>query len=212
MSVAIICQVLAGFASPLALNRILSYAYIMFLYVGTNLIRFIESNGQGASINPWLWILCLFFGPITRSIAFEWYYFTSSKAHVLTEGLLTQLVFEHSLRIRFKAEGSKESGPSTVQSASPIVTPETQSVEGTTALEGSDTQSDTTANSTKGKTKADSSATKSAAAKDKKEEEKKKDNLVGRINTLVTVDLQNIVNANHFLTVGKSRTNSIFGH
>ena len=125
-----------------------------------------------------------------------------TRALALTEGLLTQLVFEHSLRIRFKAEGSKEKSPSTVQSASPIVTPETQSVEGSMPLEGSDTQSDTMASSTKGKAKVDSSATKSAAAKDEKKEDKK-DNLVGKINTLVTVDLENIVNAKDFLMIGK---------
>ena len=126
-----------------------------------------------------------------------------TRALALTEALLTQLVFEHSLRIRFKAEGSKESSPSTVQSASPIVTLETRSVEGSTTLEGSDTQSDTTASSTKGKAKADSPGAKSAAAKDEKKEEKKKDNLVGKINTLVTVDLENVVSAKDFLMVGK---------
>ena len=124
-----------------------------------------------------------------------------TRALALTEGLLTQLVFEHSLRIRFKAEGSKENSPS---STSPTVTPETQSVEGSTTLEDSDARSDITASSTKGKAKADSSsATKSAAAKDEKKEEKKKDNLVGKINTLVTVDLENVVNAKDFLMVGK---------
>ena len=126
-----------------------------------------------------------------------------TRALALTEGLLTQLVFEHSLRIRFKAEGSKENSPSTVQSASPTVTPETQSVEGSTIPEDSDARSDTTASSTKGKAKADFSPTKSAAVKDEKKEEKKKDNLVGRINTLVTVDLENVVNAKDFLMVGK---------
>ena len=166
------------------------------------LIRFIESDGQGASINPWLWILCLFFGSIIRSISSHWYYFISTRAFVLTESLLTQLVFEHSLRIRFKAEGSKENSPSTVQSTQPIVTPESQSVEGSTTLEGSDTQSDTVASSTKGKAKSDSSAIKSAAAKDEKKEEEK-NNLIGRINTLVTVDLENVVNAKDFLMVGK---------
>ena len=132
------------------------------------------------------------------SIASQWYIFMGTRALALTEGLLTQLVFEHSLRIRFKAEGSKENSPSTVQSASPVATPDTQSVEGSTAVEGSDTQSDTTAGSTKGKGKADSSTSKSAAAK-----EEKKDNLVGKINTLVTVDLENVVSAKDFLMVGK---------
>jgi ABC-type multidrug transport system fused ATPase/permease subunit len=184
MSIAIIFFVLASFASPLALNGILS---------------FVESNGQGASINPWFWIFCLFFGPIIMSISAQWYIFMGTRALALTEGLLTQLVFEHSLRIRFKAEGSKENSPSTVQSSS--VAPETHSVEGSAVLEDSDTHSDTTASSTKGKGKADSYATKSVAAKDENKEEKK-DNLVGMINTLVTVDLDNVVSAKDFLMVG----------
>ena len=134
------------------------------------------------------------------SISSQWYIFMGTRALALTEGLLTQLVFEHSLRIRFKAEGSKEKSFSTVQS--PIITPDTQSIEGSTALEGSDTQSDTTAGSTKGKGKPDSVATKFSSAKDEKEEEKK-DNLIGKINTLVTVDLENVVGAKDFLMVGK---------
>ena len=164
------------------------------------LTRFVESNGQGASINPWFWVLCLFFGPIIMSISSQWYIFMGTRALALTEGLLTQLVFEHSLRIRFKAEGSKYNSPS--QLAAPIISPETQSVEGSTVLEESDTQSDTTASSTKGKAKADFSATKSAAARDEKKEGKN-DNLVGKINTLVTVDLENVVSAKDFLMVGK---------
>ena len=116
---------------------------------------------------------------------------------------MTQLVFEHSLRIRFKAEGSKENSPSTVQSAPSTVTPESQSVEGSTTLESSDTQSDTAASLTKGKAKADSSTTKSAAAAKDEKKEEKKDNLVGMINTLVTVDLENVVSAKDFLMVGK---------
>jgi hypothetical protein len=134
------------------------------------------------------------------SISAQWYIFMSTRALALTEGLLTQLVFEHSLRIRFKAEGPKENSSSTVQSAS--LTPETQSLEASTTLEDSDAQSDTTANSTKGKGKGNSSTTKSVIAKDEKKEEKK-DNLVGRINTLVTVDLDNVVSAKDFLMVGK---------
>jgi len=109
------------------------------------------------------------------SICFQWYIFMGTRALARTESLLIQLVFEHSLRIRFKAEESKEDGPS-----------ESQSVEGSTILEGSDTRSDTTS-STKGEAKT----------------EKKGDNLIGRINTLVTVDLDNVVGAKDFLMVGK---------
>lgn len=133
------------------------------------------------------------------TISAQWYIFMGTRALALTEGLLTQLVFEHSLRIRFKAEGSKENTPSV---SSTVTTPETQSIEGSTTLEDSETRSDIATSSTKGKGKADSSTAKPVAAKDENKEEKK-DNLVGRINTLVTVDLENIVSAKDFLMVGR---------
>jgi hypothetical protein len=38
----------------------------------------------------------------------QWYLFIATRTLVRTEGLLTQLVFEHSLRIRLKAEASNE--------------------------------------------------------------------------------------------------------
>ena len=119
----------------------------------------------------------------------------ATRALACTDGLLTQLVFEHTLRIRFKAEGSREDDPSTV----PVDTSEAQSIEESTSLETSSTQSNVTVNSnpTKGKAKADDSTAKSVGRKEKK------DNLIGRINTLMTVDLKNIVSARDFLMVSK---------
>ena len=120
----------------------------------------------------------------------------ATRALACADGLLTQLVFEHSLRIRFKAEGSREDDPSTV----PVDTSEAQSVEGSTPMEASSTQPNaaTDSNAKKGKAKADDSTAKSAGRKGKK-----KDNLIGKINTLVTVDLKNIVSARDFLMVSK---------
>ncbi|KAF8803422.1 multidrug resistance-associated ABC transporter [Phlegmacium glaucopus] len=158
MSLAVIFEVVASFAPPLAINR---------------LLYFIESGGKGATINPWFWVLCLFLGPIILSISSQWYMFMSTRALACTESLLTQLVFEHSLRIRLKAEGPTEDGPS-----------ESQSVEGSTMSED-DTESDTTS-STKGEGK----------------KGKNRKNLIGRINTLVTVDLENVGAAKDFLMVG----------
>lgn len=119
----------------------------------------------------------------------------ATRALACADGLLTQLVFEHSLRIRFKAERSREDDPPTV----PVDTSEAQSVEGSTPMEASSTQPDaaTDSNAKKGKAKADDSTAKSAGRKEKK------DNLIGKINTLVTVDLKNIVSARDFLMVSK---------
>ena len=49
-----------------------------------------------------------------ESFGRQWYIFTATRMLVHTEGLLTQLIFEHSLRLRMKAEvsGNSDSGPS----------------------------------------------------------------------------------------------------
>ncbi|KAH7904045.1 hypothetical protein BJ138DRAFT_980496, partial [Hygrophoropsis aurantiaca] len=65
---------------------------------------YIETDGKGAIIRPWIWIAWLFFGPMANSISFQWYIFLATRTLVRTEGTIIQLVFSHSLRIRMKAE------------------------------------------------------------------------------------------------------------
>ena len=73
-----------------------------------NLFRssYLETDGVNAKIRPWFWILWLFLGPLMASFSFEWYIFLVTRALVRTEALLTELIFEHSLRIRLKADVS----------------------------------------------------------------------------------------------------------
>ena len=78
---------------------------------------------------------------------------------MLTEGLLTQLVFEHSLRIRLTAEGSEKA---------------VQEVRA-------------------------NDATSAAARLPKLEAKEGGENLIGKINNLVTTDVTNIVEARDFL-------------
>jgi hypothetical protein len=63
---------------------------------------YIETSGHGAVARPIVWILVLFLGPTIGSLAMQFYIFTSTRALVRTEALLTQLLFDHSLRIRMK--------------------------------------------------------------------------------------------------------------
>ena len=39
------------------------------------LLQFLETNGENATVRPWTWIVWLLFAPIIRSIAFQWYTF-----------------------------------------------------------------------------------------------------------------------------------------
>ncbi|KAF9449105.1 multidrug resistance-associated ABC transporter [Macrolepiota fuliginosa MF-IS2] len=127
----VVLQATGNFFSPVAIRMILDY---------------LETGGRDARIKPWFWIACLFVGPMMISLARQWYIFVATRMLVHTEGLLTQLVFEHSLRIRMKAEASD---------GSENPTSETKTV--------------------------------------------KADNLVGKINNLVTTDMVNVVEARDFL-------------
>ncbi|KAL0959261.1 hypothetical protein HGRIS_014532 [Hohenbuehelia grisea] len=91
-SVLLVLNVVAGFASPVAVNR---------------LLNFIEKSGQNATMRPWVWISWLFFGPFLASVTIQWYEYITSGINLRIESLLTELLFEHALRIRMRStEGS----------------------------------------------------------------------------------------------------------
>ncbi|KAG2023135.1 ATP-binding cassette transporter [Coprinopsis cinerea AmutBmut pab1-1] len=192
-------QVLAGFASPLGVKY---------------LLRYIETNGAGATIKPWFWILWLFLGPFIASLAFQWYIFIATRTLVRTEGILTQLIFEHALRIRVKAEApedlaTKTPGPVTPDSASAPGTPIEPSELGTDHSHLA-TDSTLVASSSEGTFKPTGSDSGTDAALDAAsmkpasqhdDGSSNAQNLVGKINNLVTTDLNNIVDARDFLYI-----------
>ena len=174
---------------------------------------YLETGGADTSIRPWFWIFLLFVGPIVKNICWQWYIFIVMRTIVRTEGLLTQLVFEHSLRIRLKAEASNEKIEE--DNLAVIVTEDDVSVTKGTFVDSnpderasqssqastpisrnfsSDSRS-TSNGPVKGK---DSSTLKNdikSATKDKKE------NLIGKINNLVTTDLGNIIDGREFILI-----------
>ncbi len=90
---------------------------------------------------------------MTVSLTRQWYIFVATRMLVHTEGLLTQLIFEHSLRIRIKAETSD---------------------------------------------RPDNPSSKSISLRHE-HRRPKADNLVGKINNLVTTDMINVVEARDFV-------------
>ena len=126
---------------------------------------------------------------------------------VRTEGLLTQLVFEHSLRIRLKAEGSNDKNKDT---GTAIGTPDSASVaEGTAVDSNSDeggSQPSRASTTESGDSSSDSPSTSkrkdySSTLKSDTKPTKDKQNLIGKINNLVTTDLGNIVDGRDFLII-----------
>ncbi|KAJ7164522.1 hypothetical protein C8R46DRAFT_1193124 [Mycena filopes] len=108
MSVLLAVAALSLFVSPLAINRILNH---------------LEDPTADALMKPWLWIILLFLGPLTYTLASERQTFVGTRAAAQANALLTQLVFEHALRVRIKASAS---APSTTQPASAASTTQTQ--------------------------------------------------------------------------------------
>lgn len=162
---------------------------------------------------PWFWVAWLFFGPLLNSVCRQWYIYINTRTLVRTEGLITQLVFEHSLRIRMKAGGSHDDIKDNTDTV--IGTPETRSLDGNSsnveiinAAKATSSHEATYAASTpvlgedpkitKHTTKVDLSKQPTVT------DSKKGDNLIGKINNLVTTDLNNLVDGRDFLIFGIS--------
>lgn len=139
-----------------------------------------------------------------------------TRALVRSEGIITQLVFNHALRIRMKAELPAEGTSSASNPSTTIPSPDNASVVdqpvSAEASESSNSSGDETlaqgcstsiksaTESSKGKQKAKDSQ----PAEDKAvPKEAAADNLVGKINNLVTTDLNNITEARDFLFLCK---------
>ncbi|KAH9019338.1 hypothetical protein EDB83DRAFT_2508436 [Lactarius deliciosus] len=167
------------------------------------LLRYLETHGEGAVVRPWVWVAYIFLGPTLGTIAFQWYNFIATGTFVRVTAIVTQLVFEHALRIRVKAETSPspEATPiSTPEGCSEATTPDSGSVVDINIVseeagESGETQSEQwtiAASSVKGERKEEASGSDSDNAGGSS-------NLVGKMNNLVSTDLENIVDGRDFL-------------
>ncbi|KAH8977506.1 hypothetical protein EDB92DRAFT_772241 [Lactarius akahatsu] len=178
--------------------------------VGMNqLLRYLETRGEGAVVRPWVWVTYLFLGPALGTIAFQWYIFIATGTLVRVTAIVTQLVFEHALRIRVKAETSPS--PAATPDATPEVgseatTPDSGSVieinivseeAGGSSEETRSEQSTIAGSSIKGKQKEEAPGSDSGRESDY--EPGDSSNLVGKMNNLVSTDLENIVDGRDFL-------------
>ncbi|KAI9449922.1 hypothetical protein BJY52DRAFT_1215702 [Lactarius psammicola] len=194
LAILVVIRVFSSLMAPLGMNQ---------------LLRYLETRGEGAVVRPWVWVAYLFLGPALGTIAFQWYIFIATGTLVRVTAIVTQLVFEHALRIRVKAETS--SSPATTPTATPEVcseagTPDSGSVvdvnivsedAGGSSEETRSEQSTITASSIKGKRKEEAPGSDSGESEDK--ELGDSGNLVGKMNNLVSTDLENIVDGRDFL-------------
>lgn len=116
--------------------------------------------------------------------------------------MITQLVFEHALRIRMKSEPS-ESPPSLSQPSTSVPTPDNASIAEFASGHSPDGTEATAGTSTTLASEATPSEADKASIKgeEKKPAGEKGGNLVGKINNLVSTDLNNIIDGRDFLMI-----------
>ncbi|KAH9986083.1 hypothetical protein BJV74DRAFT_845474 [Russula compacta] len=189
LAILIIVRVVSTLMAPFGMRQLLNY---------------LETHGEGVVVRPWVWIACLFLGPVLGTIAFQWYIFVGTGTLVRASAIVTQLVFEHALRIRVKAETSSSTTTTpavTPEARSEVTTPDNVSiaediiVSEATGRSGEGNGLSTKSSSIKGKQKEDSPAT--PVGDD--EDAAKSSNLVGKMNNLVSTDLENLVDGRDFL-------------
>ncbi|KAI0768310.1 P-loop containing nucleoside triphosphate hydrolase protein [Trametes elegans] len=176
-----------SFAAPISVNQLLKY---------------LESDRTGTGIQPWFWILLFFVGKLLEDISYQWFSYNQACYYRLSlriQAIVTELVFEHSLRIRIKAEAS-DTVEATSGGTTAVATPdvgsqvvsessETEDLQ-TGGVEHTD-QNPVSGSGSTGKGKStqpaavemeSNAATSNTGGKD----------LVGRINILVSSDLSNL--------------------
>ncbi|OSD00626.1 P-loop containing nucleoside triphosphate hydrolase protein [Trametes coccinea BRFM310] len=201
-----ITAVIGAFAAPISINQLLQY---------------LESGRAEAPIKPWFWLALFFSGRLFKDVSDQWFIYYTTRLSVRIQAIVTELVFEHALRIRMKADTDDSSNAAESNSSTAVATPDNASQlspEGTqdggsAASEedssGEATHSATASSSTaaapatsdsgKGKAKArpDDDASAKKGSEEAKPDSAKKDpsrHLVGRINNLVSSDLNNLEN------------------
>ncbi|EEB95800.1 hypothetical protein MPER_05175, partial [Moniliophthora perniciosa FA553] len=93
MAAVIQIKALSAFASPLAMNQLLVY---------------LQTADGHHTIRPWFWILLLLIAPVFDTVSVNWFMFLAQRTLVRAESLLTELLFEHALKIRIKAASGSE--------------------------------------------------------------------------------------------------------
>ncbi|KAH9967588.1 hypothetical protein BC827DRAFT_1264378 [Russula dissimulans] len=176
--------------------------------IGMNqLLRYLETHGEGAVVRPWVWIVYLFLGPAIGTICFQWYIFISTATLMRFTAIGTQLVFEHGLRVRVKVETSSSTRTTptlTPEAHSEATTPDNVSIVSDITLGSFGSRSGeggslTTSSCIKGKQKEASPASPTSDLDN--EDPGRSSTLVGKMNNLVSTDLDNIIEGWDFLVV-----------
>ena len=157
---------------------------------------YVAHGSKDAKFKPFVWIVLLFVGPTIASLSFQYYIFLMTRALVRTESLLTQLLYDHALRLRMRDSTADEDEKETEETNGngPIINvedvdgPETN---GRVSTNGSTEVG--TAEMTKGKETDKQIEAEKEAAKSGGQ------GLAGRINVLMSADIESVVEGESLL-------------
>lgn len=96
MAILLAMKALSAFLSPIAINRLLLY---------------LETDSEPQVVRPWVWLVALFAGPAFGSMTWGMYLFITARLIVRTEAVITKLVFDHALKIRFTEQSNTPAKP-----------------------------------------------------------------------------------------------------
>ncbi|OSD00621.1 P-loop containing nucleoside triphosphate hydrolase protein [Trametes coccinea BRFM310] len=205
-----IASVIGSFAAPMSINQLLHY---------------LESGRAETPIKPWFWIALFGFGRLFKDVSDEWFMYYSMRLSVRSQAIITELVFEHALRVRMKADTSDSHDVAESNSSIAAPTPDNSSqiaTEGTQEASsvgrddtGGDASRPATASSSmaappassfsKGKPQSTSdhetrARTNADAARPAVEKKDRSRHLIGRITNLMSSDLNSLENFGMFST------------
>ncbi|WVR03866.1 hypothetical protein IAU60_000864 [Kwoniella sp. DSM 27419] len=164
--------------------------------IGINqLLDYLEKDGVGFTIRPIVWVVFLFLGPTIGSLTIQLYVFTTTRCLVRSEALLTQLLFDHALRLRMKDAIEEETKPERAIDAPEIrieevLEPTTGGAEAAIG-EGFESADATEIGSANGSNK-DKPNDKQAAADDEAKKSKGQ-GIAGKINVLMAADVEAVI-------------------
>jgi ABC-type multidrug transport system fused ATPase/permease subunit len=200
---------IAAFARSWALQFVLIILYAVATLgtpIGTNLLlAYIEKAGVDAVFRPWVWIVLVGLSPLVQNLAEQLYRYNNTRTATQIEATITAIVYRHALRIRVVNEADE-----VASTAAPVAPPiPTLNAAGTTEVptlpdsppvEVATTHSRANSSATTAVGSGDGSSKKDDASVG--DNEMKTTDIVGRLNNLVTSDLESITAGRDCLMYG----------
>ncbi|KAK4689027.1 hypothetical protein P7C73_g1078, partial [Tremellales sp. Uapishka_1] len=192
MALMMVIKAVAEFASPIALNSLLSD---------------LQDDNKERYYRPWFWIALLAVGPTISSITMAYYQSLSTSNLVRLECVCSQLLFNHFLRVKMQDGSDATTGVDLETAPVPTILVEDGDAQNKGAPiveDGNQVQVIAAAEESDISAKEDKKSSGTATPKESAPQAAaapKEASIAGRLNTLMTSDVDNVLEAREFLKV-----------